>query len=66
MISDTPGVFYCPCLRDSLLTAVLEGFLISRCDATAKLSENPRANDNARNTHCLDNCGEPRKIIRHA
>ena len=59
MISDTPGVFYCPCLRASLLRAVLEGFLISRCEATAKLSENTRANDNARNKHCMDNCGDP-------
>ena len=65
MISDTPGELYCPCLRASLLRAVLEGFLISRCEATAKLSEKMRANDNALNTHCMENCGEPPKGSRH-
>jgi hypothetical protein len=29
--------------------------------ATEKLSENLRANDNARNTNCIENCGEPQK-----
>ncbi len=64
MIPHTPGVFYCPCLRAYQLRAVLEGFLISRCEATAKLSEQMRANDNALNTHCMDNCGEPPKGSR--
>ncbi len=55
MISHMPVMFDCPCLGATQLKAVLEGFNISRCEATAKLSEQTPANDNALNKHCKEN-----------